>query len=556
MTENMASVDTTENMASVNTTDSRINKSTRTKPLCTNGVYKNPWKTWKDPDFVLKFMYKMLIAEKDCSNIPCKTQELDKHLPVLTPEFDQLENPPNSGVQATWIGHASVLVQLDGITVLTDPIFSDRCSMVQWLGPKRYRPPPCKVDDLTVLDAVVISHNHYDHLDHGSVVSLNRKFGDKLWWYVPIGTRQWMLNTGCKNVVELSWWEEHQHSPNPNIMFALTPAQHWCKRTATDTNKVSRCQFGVTATDTNKVSRCQFGVTATDTNKVSRCQFGVTATDTNKVSRCQFGVTATDTNKVSRCQFGVTATDTNKVSRCQFGVTATDTNKVSRCQFGVTATDTNKVSRCQFGVTATDTNKVSRCQFGVTATDTNKVSRCQFGVTATDTNKVSRCQFGVTATDTNKVSRCQFGVTATDTNKVSRCQFGVTATDTNKALWGSWVVKGPKHSFFFAGDTAYCEGFKEIGEEYGPFDLSAIPIGAYAPRSVMAAQHVDPAEAVQIHTDVKSRNSLGIHWGTFKLTYEFYLEPQTRLPEELRKADLSEDCFVTLKHGETRIFGE
>ncbi|XP_021344038.1 N-acyl-phosphatidylethanolamine-hydrolyzing phospholipase D-like isoform X2 [Mizuhopecten yessoensis] len=361
MTENMASVDTTENMASVNTTDSRINKSTRTKPLCTNGVYKNPWKTWKDPDFVLKFMYKMLIAEKDCSNIPCKTQELDKHLPVLTPEFDQLENPPNSGVQATWIGHASVLVQLDGITVLTDPIFSDRCSMVQWLGPKRYRPPPCKVDDLTVLDAVVISHNHYDHLDHGSVVSLNRKFGDKLWWYVPIGTRQWMLNTGCKNVVELSWWEEHQHSPNPNIMFALTPAQHWCKRTA---------------------------------------------------------------------------------------------------------------------------------------------------------------------------------------------------TDTNKALWGSWVVKGPKHSFFFAGDTAYCEGFKEIGEEYGPFDLSAIPIGAYAPRSVMAAQHVDPAEAVQIHTDVKSRNSLGIHWGTFKLTYEFYLEPQTRLPEELRKADLSEDCFVTLKHGETRIFGE
>ncbi|XP_060069194.1 N-acyl-phosphatidylethanolamine-hydrolyzing phospholipase D-like [Ylistrum balloti] len=345
-------------MAAIDVKDSNILQSTRTKPVYANGVYNNPWTTWVEPSFC-KVLYRMLVKEKDHSKIPSEKQELDKHLPVQKPDFDQLMNPPKSGVQATWIGHASVLVQLDGITVITDPIFSERCSMFQWIGPKRYRPPPFKIDELPVLDAVVISHNHYDHLDHGSVVSLNKKFGDELWWYVPMGTRRWMLDCGCKNVVELSWWEEHRHSPDQNITFCLTPSQHWCKRTA---------------------------------------------------------------------------------------------------------------------------------------------------------------------------------------------------TDTNKALWGSWVIKGPNHRFFFAGDTGYCEAFKQIGEEYGPFDLSAIPIGAYAPRYVMKSQHVDPEEAVLIHQDVKSSNSLGIHWGTFKLTYEFYLEPKTKLAEELKKSDLSDDCFVTLNHGETRIF--
>ena len=89
-----------------------------------------------------------------------------------------------------------------------------------------------------------------------------------------------------------------------------------------------------------------------------------------------------------------------------------------------------------------------------------------------------------------------------------------------KTLWSGWVIKGKHSRFFFGGDTAYCPAFKEIGAEYGPFTLSAIPIGAYLPREFMGNIHVDPEEAVKIHVDVKSQASVGIHWGTFDLAFE------------------------------------
>lgn len=97
-------------------------------------------------------------------------------------------------------------------------------------------------------------------------------------------------------------------------------------------------------------------------------------------------------------------------------------------------------------------------------------------------------------------------------------------TDDNKSLWGSWVVKGPRFRFFFAGDTGYCDIFKEIGHFYGPFDVSAIPIGAYEPRFCMKHQHVNSTEAVKIHKDIKSKFSIGIHWGTFSISNEVRLK--------------------------------
>lgn len=95
-----------------------------------------------------------------------------------------------------------------------------------------------------------------------------------------------------------------------------------------------------------------------------------------------------------------------------------------------------------------------------------------------------------------------------------------TLTDDNKSLWGSWVIKGPKFRFFFAGDTGYCDIFKQIGLVYGPFDVAAIPIGSYEPRWYMKHQHVNPEEAVRIHEDIGSQFSVAIHWGTFAISNE------------------------------------
>ena len=88
--------------------------------------------------------------------------------------------------------------------------------------------------------------------------------------------------------------------------------------------------------------------------------------------------------------------------------------------------------------------------------------------------------------------------------------------DTNKTFWAGWVIKKfLQQKLFFAGDTGYSKDFEEIGKRYGPMDLSLIPIGAYAPRWFMQDMHVNPEEAVKIHLDVKSRQSIWMHWGTF-----------------------------------------
>ena len=218
-------------------------------------------------------------------------QELKKTLPVykLSPEVSA---PPEEGIRVTWIGHASVLVQFDGYSILADPIFSDRCSPSSWVGPKRYRPPPCSVRELPKIDAVCISHNHYDHLDVQTVQDLNDCFPN-ISWFVPAGLKAWMAQTGVtKNVNEYEWWDgkeicKTENGKTEKMEFVFTPSKHWCGRGVLDKNLV---------------------------------------------------------------------------------------------------------------------------------------------------------------------------------------------------LWGSWTIIGPRYKFFFGGDTGYCKGFKEIGHKHGPFDLAAIPIGAYEPR--------------------------------------------------------------------------
>ncbi|XP_043944449.1 N-acyl-phosphatidylethanolamine-hydrolyzing phospholipase D [Protopterus annectens] len=332
-----------------------VTKSQKTK----DGRFVNPWPTWKPPTFcnVLKWA----VMEKNNSNVPSSKEELDRQLPIVEPFFVQKsEDVGQSGnsMRVTWLGHASVMVEMDEIIILTDPIFSQRASPVGGLGPKRFRGPPCTVAQLPKIDAVLISHTHYDHLDYSTVVSLNERFGSELRWFVPLGLMDWMQKYGCENVIELDWWEENCVPGHDETTFVFTPSQHWCKRTAGDDNKV---------------------------------------------------------------------------------------------------------------------------------------------------------------------------------------------------LWGSWSVLGPWNRFFFAGDTGYCSGFEEIGKRFGPFDLAAIPIGAYEPRWFMKYQHVDPEEAVRIHIDVQAKKSVGIHWGTFALANEHYLDPPEKLKDARERYGLKPEDFFVLNHGESKV---
>lgn len=125
--------------------------------------------------------------------------------------------------------------------------------------------------------------------------------------------------------------------------------------------------------------------------------------------------------------------------------------------------------------------------------------------------------------------------------------------DTNETLWGSWAVVFNDFKFWFAGDTGYnSHDFKEIGERFNGFDAAAIPIAAYAPRWFMKHTHVDPAQAVQIHKDIRSRWSFGIHWGTFVLSDEPIIEPPALVNMELKKRRIPLEEFQTIAIGESR----
>lgn len=262
-------------------------------------------------------------------------------------------------ITVTWIGHATVLLQLNGMNVLTDPVFSDRASPVKWAGPKRVAKPGLALEDLPPIDLVVISHDHYDALDEESVVKLHERAANhQTVFCVPLGLKRWFEEHGISGAVELDWWDEHTEG---EVVITAVPVQHWSKRSV-----------------------------------------------------------------------------------------------------------------------------------------------------------------------------------------FSR----------NQTLWAGWVIRSHSFRFLFVGDSGYTAHFKEIAARFGPFDLAAIPIGAYEPRWFMHPHHLSPQEAVQVHLDVRSKKSVAIHWGTFILTDEPLDEPPRRLEEAKKEKGLSDEEFVALGHGETIVLDE
>lgn len=146
----------------------------------------------------------------------------------------------------TWIGHATVLAQLGGLALLTDPIFSLRASPLAFAGPKRHQPPGIALAQLPHIDVVLVSHNHYDHLDEASVRALSMQAGGSPLFIVPLGLKSWLAKHGVQRAVELDWWDEQRIG---DVAVALVPAQHWSARGLGDRMKTLWGGFAVLAPD-------------------------------------------------------------------------------------------------------------------------------------------------------------------------------------------------------------------------------------------------------------------------------------------------------------------
>ncbi len=156
-------------------------------------------------------------------------------LPRATPDGAFLKGN-RSERSLTWLGHATVLLQTGGVNIITDPIFSDRASPLSFAGPKRQVPLAMRIDELPVIDVVFVSHNHYDHLDADTIRAFSARFPGAV-YVVPLGFKPWLAGQGvpAAQVRELDWWDRVSVR---GLDFTLVPAQHWSKRTLTDSNRM------------------------------------------------------------------------------------------------------------------------------------------------------------------------------------------------------------------------------------------------------------------------------------------------------------------------------
>jgi L-ascorbate metabolism protein UlaG (beta-lactamase superfamily) len=147
-------------------------------------------------------------------------------LPLERRTAADYRDPPSSGLRVTWLGHSSSLVELEGRRFLIDPVWAERASPAQWFGPRRFFAPPLALDDLPSLDAVLLSHDHYDHLDEATVRTLGAR---GLRFVAPIGVGARLVRWGipAAQVTEVSWWESVAFGA---VQVTATPARHFSGR--------------------------------------------------------------------------------------------------------------------------------------------------------------------------------------------------------------------------------------------------------------------------------------------------------------------------------------
>jgi L-ascorbate metabolism protein UlaG (beta-lactamase superfamily) len=147
---------------------------------------------------------------------------------------DAWSRTPSSGLRATWLGHSTVLLEIDGVRVLTDPVWGPRASPSQLVGPKRFQPVPVSLRQVPPVDLIVISHDHYDHLDYPTIRALAKS---SVPFVTSLGVGAHLEAWGVQpdRIVELDWWESHT-LPNSDLIVTATPSQHFSGRGWKDRN--------------------------------------------------------------------------------------------------------------------------------------------------------------------------------------------------------------------------------------------------------------------------------------------------------------------------------
>ena len=191
--------------------------------------YEKRANNYKDGKFYNKNEIKMnFFTNEKNSYISAKELKPKDNIPTETPIFKKNDNIENLNI--TWLGHSTILINISGMTILTDPVFSDYASPFSFIGPKRFSEMPIKIADLPKIDIVLISHDHYDHLDYKTIKLIDDKV-DK--YIVPLGVEnhleRWKINKN--KISNMAWWEEININ---GLLIGCTPSRHSTSRTFLD----------------------------------------------------------------------------------------------------------------------------------------------------------------------------------------------------------------------------------------------------------------------------------------------------------------------------------